>query len=184
MKTETLFASVLLAARLTPIGAIELDLNDPSSIQSAARTAADGMMSWYSGNVSGEYNIPGLLPGPYYWWEAGAMFGAMIDYWYYTGDSTYNDVVTEAMLFQVGDDDNYMPSNQSASLGNDDQAFWGMAGELVSQSMGVSVGLRLLHSFDGGRGEFSQSAQRPTPMACVGSGSLQLTISSLGQQLL
>lgn len=130
MRTETLFASVLLAARLTPTAAIELDLNDPQSISSAARTAADGMMEWYSGNVTGPYNIPGLLPGPYYWWEAGAMFGAMIDYWYYTGDDTYNEVVTQAMQFQTGNNDNYMPQNQSASLGNDDQAFWGMAGEI------------------------------------------------------
>lgn len=83
------------------------------------------MMNYYKGNVTG--GIPGLLPGPYYWWEAGAMFGAMIDYWYYTGDTTYNQVTTEAMLFQVGPYDNYMPPNQTRSLGNDDQAFWGMA---------------------------------------------------------
>jgi mannan endo-1,6-alpha-mannosidase len=83
------------------------------------------MMKFYSGNVTG--GIPGLLPGPYYWWEAGAMFGSLIDYWYYTGDTSYNQVTTQAMLFQVGDKDNYMPSNQSKSLGNDDQAFWGMA---------------------------------------------------------
>ena len=82
-------------------------------------------MSYYKGNTTGQ--IPGLLPGPYYWWEAGAMFGAMIDYWYYTGDTTYNDVTTQAMLFQVGPDVNYMPPNQSKSLGNDDQAFWGLA---------------------------------------------------------
>lgn len=57
------------------------------------------------------------------------MFGAMIDYWYYTGDKTYNDVTTEALLFQVGPDVDYMPPNQSKSLGNDDQAFWGIAGK-------------------------------------------------------
>jgi len=28
------------------------------------------------------------------------------------------------MLFQVGDNDNYMPTNQSKDLGNDDQVFW------------------------------------------------------------
>ena len=55
------------------------------------------------------------------------MFGSLIDYWYYTGDSTYNDKVSQALLFQVGPDENYMPPNQSKSLGNDDQAFWGMA---------------------------------------------------------
>lgn len=30
-------------------------------------------MTYYQGNQSGQ--IPGILPGPYYWWEAGAMFG-------------------------------------------------------------------------------------------------------------
>lgn len=81
------------------------------------------MMSYYKGNLSGQ--IPGLLPlpqdGGYYWWEAGAMFGSLIDYWYYTGDSSYNDVTTQAMLFQVGPNNDYMPPNETYTLGNDDQ---------------------------------------------------------------
>ena len=83
------------------------------------------MMNYYKGNVTG--GTPGLLPGPYYWWEAGAMFGALIDYWMYTGDTTYNTVTTQALLYQVGEDNNYMPANQTKSEGNDDQGFWGMA---------------------------------------------------------
>jgi mannan endo-1,6-alpha-mannosidase len=82
------------------------------------------MMSYYTGNISGEWNVPGLLPVPpngYYWWEAGAMWGTMIDYWYITGDTSYNDVVEQALLFQVGPNEDYMPPNQSKSLGNDDQ---------------------------------------------------------------
>ena len=71
-------------------------------------------MKYYKGNETGQ--IPGLLPQPYYWWEAGAAFGALIDYWYYTGDTTYNDVTTEAMLFQVGPNNNFMPPNQSKTL--------------------------------------------------------------------
>lgn len=55
------------------------------------------------------------------------MFGALIDYWYYTGDTTYNAVTTQGLQFQVGANQNYEPSNQSADLGNDDQSFWGMA---------------------------------------------------------
>ena len=55
------------------------------------------------------------------------MFGALIDYWYYTGDATYNNVTTQGLLFQVGAGDYYEPANQSFDLGNDDQAFWGMA---------------------------------------------------------
>ena len=55
----------------------------------------------------------GLLPDPYYWWEAGAMFGQMIEYWYYTGDSTYNDVVMEGLLAQIGPNQDFMPPNQT-----------------------------------------------------------------------
>lgn len=83
------------------------------------------MMSYYTGNRTGD--VPGNLPDPYYWWEAGAMFGAMIDYWYYTGDSTYNEVTTQALQFQVGTNNAFMPPNQTKTLGNDDQAFWGLA---------------------------------------------------------
>jgi len=71
-------------------------------------------MSYYTGNRTGD--VPGNLPAPYYWWEAGAMFGEMIEYWYYTGDTTYNDEVKAALLHQVGDDKDYMPRNQSKSL--------------------------------------------------------------------
>jgi mannan endo-1,6-alpha-mannosidase len=81
------------------------------SIKAAARICADGMMSFYNGNQTG---MPiGLLPGPYYWWEAGAMFGQMVEYWYYTGDATYNDVVTQGMLAQVGPHNDFMPPNQT-----------------------------------------------------------------------
>ena len=41
------------------------------------------------------------------------MFGQMVEYWYYTGDSTYNDVVTQGLLAQVGPDNDYMPPNQT-----------------------------------------------------------------------
>ena len=96
-----------------------------ASIKPAAKTIARDMMSFYSGNKTG--GIPGLLPQPYYWWEAGAMFGGLIDYWYLTGDTSYVDVTTEALLHQVGPDLNFMPPNQTSTLGNDDQSFWAMA---------------------------------------------------------
>ena len=41
------------------------------------------------------------------------MFGQMIEYWYLTGDSTYNAVVTQGLLAQVGPDNDYMPPNQT-----------------------------------------------------------------------
>ncbi|KAE8446823.1 hypothetical protein EG329_011600 [Mollisiaceae sp. DMI_Dod_QoI] len=114
---------------------IDLDLSSPDSIKSVASTLAYDMMSYYKGNLSGQ--TPGLLPGPppnptitnagYFWWEAGGMFGSLIDYWYYTGDSTYNDVVSQGLLFQTGPNDDYLPPNQTSGMGNDDQGFWGMS---------------------------------------------------------
>lgn len=69
------------------------------------------MMTYYKGNESG---MPeGLLPDPYYWWEAGALFGQMIEYWFYTGDSTYNKVVMNGILAQVGPQNDFMPPNQT-----------------------------------------------------------------------
>lgn len=86
-----------------------LDMTE--SIKEAASALAYDMMSYYKGNESG---MPeGLLPLPYYWWEAGAMFGQMIEYWFYTGDASYNTVVANGILAQVGPQNDFMPPNQT-----------------------------------------------------------------------
>ncbi|CZT47780.1 probable DFG5 protein [Rhynchosporium secalis] len=105
--------------------ALTVDLNSPDSIKSVASSIAFDMMSYYTGNKTGD--IPGNLPAPYYWWETGAMFGALVDYWYYTGDTSYNEVTTQALLWQVGPNRDYMTPNQTKTEGNDDQGFWGLA---------------------------------------------------------
>lgn len=89
-------------------------------------------MRYYTGNNTGD--TPGYLPDPYYWWEAGAMMGSLIDYWYYTNDTTYNDLVEQALVHQAGDDRDYMPKNASKSLGNDDQGFWGMSAMTAAEA--------------------------------------------------
>ncbi|KAI1158761.1 glycoside hydrolase family 76 protein [Nemania serpens] len=119
---------LLLSAGPVSAQVYKIDTND--NILATAKTLAYDLMSYYHGNESGQ--TPGILPGPppagdYYWWEGGALWGTMIDYWHLTGDDTYNDVVTQAMLWQVGPNRNYMPPNVTASLGNDDQGFWGMS---------------------------------------------------------
>lgn len=95
----------------------------PDSIKSAAKTIAGKMLEWYTGNQPG--GTPGILPQPYYWWEGGEMLGALIDYWYYTGDSQYNDLVSTALVFQYSPTYDFMPANQTKNEGNDDQMFWG-----------------------------------------------------------
>lgn len=95
-------------------------------------------MSFYHGQEPG--HTLGVLSGPgpehhdYVWWEAGALWGTMVDYWKYTGDGTYNDVVQAALLSQAGPDRNYMEPNVSAFIGNDDQSFWGLSAMLAAES--------------------------------------------------
>jgi mannan endo-1,6-alpha-mannosidase len=51
---------------------ITLDLTSDDSIKKAASTVAYDLMSYYTGNNTGD--VPGNLPDPYYWWETGAMY--------------------------------------------------------------------------------------------------------------
>lgn len=122
-------ASMLL---LSGVGALDLDINSPDSIKSVAKALIANLRHYYTGDNLGD--TPGNLPDPYYWWECGAMFNAFIDYWYYTGDTTYNGITTQAMVAQIGDNDAFMPANQTKTLGNDDQAFWGMAAMTAAEN--------------------------------------------------
>jgi mannan endo-1,6-alpha-mannosidase len=119
----------MLTAALLPLThALSLDTNSPSSIRNASATLAFNLMSYYQTNASGTPpETIGTLPKPLYWWEAGAMWGGLVDYWAYTNDSSYNPTITQALLAQVGPDNNYMPPAYFSSLGNDDQAFWALA---------------------------------------------------------
>lgn len=97
----TCFVSVFVA----PASAIDLDPTNPDSVRTAAKDVAQVLWSMYATPdnkvISG---IDGLLTyPPYYWWQAGAMFGQLIDYWYYTNDSTYNDMIRTGLIHQAGE---------------------------------------------------------------------------------
>ncbi|KAJ9144059.1 Mannan endo-1,6-alpha-mannosidase [Pleurostoma richardsiae] len=107
------------------------------SIRYAASIVAYDLLTFYHGNESGM--TPGILPGPppdgdYYWWQGGAMWGTLVDYYHYTGDPTYVNTTKESLLFQTGPENNYMPPNWTASLGNDDQAFWALSAMLAAET--------------------------------------------------
>ncbi|KAK2021664.1 family 76 glycosyl hydrolase [Colletotrichum zoysiae] len=106
-----------------------LDVTKPDSIKAVARSLAFGAMSYYNGNVSSDPKMVGDLPDPYYWWQAGALWGIMVDYFHYTGDATYNDVVTQALTATVntGPNFDFMPPEHAFEEGNDDLGFWGFA---------------------------------------------------------
>lgn len=59
---------------------IDVNVDDQDSIKSATSIIAKNMMNYYTGYQPGD--TPGNLPDPYYWWEAGAMFMNMVEYWF------------------------------------------------------------------------------------------------------
>ena len=55
------------------------------SIILAAQALAGGIVKFYNDSLSVD-GIPGLFPDPYFWYEGGMIFNALIDYSYLTGD--------------------------------------------------------------------------------------------------
>ncbi|KAG9255443.1 family 76 glycosyl hydrolase [Emericellopsis atlantica] len=129
MKFSKLLAGLGLMA--TAANAIDVQIDDEQSRKEAAGTVAYGLLGFYYGNNTGD--VPGNLPSPYYWWLCGAMMGTLIDYWHFTGDDSYNDLVKQAMIHQAGVDQDFLPANQTRAMGNDDQGFWAMTGMLAAE---------------------------------------------------
>jgi mannan endo-1,6-alpha-mannosidase len=129
----------LLASTLITFTNAQYTIGTTEEIKASASQLAADLMLFYPGNQPGF--TPGILPGPpsenkgdYYWWQGGAMWGAYMDYWHLTGDSTYNSIVMDAMQHQTGENNDYQPRNFTASLGNDDQGFWGMSAILAAEN--------------------------------------------------
>ncbi|KAH4179144.1 mannan endo-1,6-alpha-mannosidase [Parastagonospora nodorum] len=111
-------------------GPIQLDVNSQDSIKSAARSLAGGIIAAYNDSLASEDGgIPGLFDGKneIYFWESGTLWNALLGYSYLTGDSQYDTTISEALQFQLGDYDAFMPPNQTKSLGNDDQSCWALS---------------------------------------------------------
>ena len=109
--------------RSTPADMSMDPLTHAESIKDAAATASFNMMSKYTGNHTG--GTPGYIPQSY---STGAqVFATLIDYWYYTGDRSNNAAVQQGMYWQRGDNNDYVPTNYSAFMSNDDQIAWGLA---------------------------------------------------------
>ncbi|KUI74404.1 Mannan endo-1,6-alpha-mannosidase DCW1 [Cytospora mali] len=127
MLSITFRAALAIPIFVQLVNAVAYSISSADDIKRSAAQLAYDTMVYYKGNQSGQ--TPGILPGPppagdYYWWEGGALWGTMIDYWHFTGDDTYNDVVTQAMLFQVGPNQDYMPPN----------GFWGMSAMTAAEN--------------------------------------------------
>lgn len=81
-------------------------------------------MAYYKPDLPG--NIPGLLAG--YVERAPTLstffWPAILDYWHYTGDSTYNDHLFKSILFQRGPHNDFWPANVSQDFWNAQVGAW------------------------------------------------------------
>lgn len=115
---------VWAAASSQLVNAVSLDTSSHQSILDAAASIAEGIFAEYTNAAAGGAEV-GLFPfPPYYWWESGATWGGMADYFSYTGDSTYLQRTLDALAAQVGPNFDYIPPQQTNNEANDDQAFW------------------------------------------------------------
>ncbi|KAI0457011.1 glycosyl hydrolase family 76-domain-containing protein [Xylaria acuta] len=125
-------ARLLLSATGVAAG-LTVDVDDAASVKKAAALVAEDLMSFYTGE------IPGLLPGPppegdYYPWTGSALWATMLDYRSRTGDTQYDDKISEGLLWQRGPNNDFLSPNWTASAGNDDQATWAMAALLAAET--------------------------------------------------
>lgn len=125
MKFKGLFTFFCFMRLTSIVNAVQLNVNNTSSVDNAAALLVQGTLDYYAGYQVG--GTIGMFQEPYYWWEAGGVWGAMIDYWFITGNDTYVNLTKQALLYQAGENWDYIPLNQSTVEGNDDQAFWGIA---------------------------------------------------------
>ncbi|KAG5934542.1 hypothetical protein E4U53_000677 [Claviceps sorghi] len=108
----------------------DINVDSQTSVRNVAATLAFESMSYYHGNTTDPKSKDfGNVNKPYYWWVAGGLWGAMLDYYHYTRDPSYNDVVLQAMLAptNLGSGKDYMPAEHAVEEGNDDLFWWGSA---------------------------------------------------------
>ncbi|KAI0172161.1 glycoside hydrolase family 76 protein [Hypoxylon sp. FL1284] len=133
-------ACALLAARGALAAGLTVDVDDVDSIKAAASQVAEDLMDYYDGSKPG--HTPGILPlatgddkdGKYNWWTGAFLWGGMLDYRSRTGDNKYDGIMSQGLLWQIGEHNDYMPTNYSVQIGNDDQAFWALSALLAEES--------------------------------------------------
>ncbi|AMD20242.1 HDL502Cp [Eremothecium sinecaudum] len=105
-------------------GAINLDTSSKDSICAAADIIQTDIMNYYPGKEKG--GDVGVFAPPYYWWEAGLVFGGMLENWYLCDNTKYQQILHDSLVAQSGSKHDFMPEERVWELGNDDQGVWGL----------------------------------------------------------
>ncbi|KAK6465145.1 defective cell wall [Scheffersomyces coipomensis] len=116
---------ITLSVLTSAVNAVWLDTNNDTTIFDATALLVQGTLDYYDGTKPG--GTIGMFTSPYYWWEAGGAWGSLIDYGHFMQNDSLVPLIKQALLYQTGSGNNYIPLNQSTTEGNDDQGFWGIA---------------------------------------------------------
>jgi mannan endo-1,6-alpha-mannosidase len=129
IKMRSFIKAQLLAGIFAGAGVVRAQANNTVGVESSAKAIAESILETYNNGSTPTSPgfIPGLFPEEYYWWESGLAWDTLINYWAYAGDDALVETIQQGLSFQVGAEDNFMPPNQTATLGNDDQSFWALA---------------------------------------------------------
>jgi mannan endo-1,6-alpha-mannosidase len=127
MFARTAVLSLACSGIFTQVAALDLDTTSQDSIKATTKSLASNIASFYNTSASEIGAVPGNLPRPYYWWEAGIVLNSLISYSHLTGDTQYDSMVSEGLQWQLGVNYAFMPDNQTKVLGNDDQSYWALA---------------------------------------------------------
>ncbi|GME83890.1 unnamed protein product [Ambrosiozyma monospora] len=118
----------------TMANALSIKAGDVDSVCNATAQVIKGTLNYYGG-LKNPAQV-GVFYDPYYWWEAGEGWGGMIINWQFcknndtygpNNNDTLESILYDALMSQRGSGNDYIPSSQSLTEGNDDQAFWGLA---------------------------------------------------------
>ena len=108
------FSALALAATAS---AASLNIATTPTIQASTASLAQNLVAYAD-------PVTGMLPAPYFWWEAGGMWNGLLDYFHYTGDASHNAAVTSGLLANVGAGSDFLGPYTD---GNDDQGWWALS---------------------------------------------------------
>lgn len=89
-----------------------------AAVKSSAAIIAQGVLAYYPpGSTFQSGQAVGIFGPGYTWGEAGAVWGALVDYWALTGDSQFNGQVQAALTAQSGLPTSpfFLPGNQTST---------------------------------------------------------------------
>lgn len=126
MRLKSLYVQAFAAFASLASGT-QIDISNPASVKGAASKVAKGLIDhWFLGEQAA-ITAGFQLPASWYWWESGELWTGMVDYWSYTGDSTFLLITHNYLQAQMGGSQNWMLESHRHDEANDDQAHWGLA---------------------------------------------------------